>query len=376
MRKGAWPMRKLLSFTVLALSFGMVLSPLSLAQGFGSRWRTDFSKHSVPLDEIISGGPPKDGIPSIDNPKFVSFDEADEWLKDVEPVIILENKNVARAYPLQILTWHEIVNDLMAGDPVAITFCPLCNSAIAFDGRLDGMVYDFGTTGRLRNSDLVMYDRQTESWWQQFTGEAIVGELTGKKLKMLPASIVSYADFKRAYPNGSVLSRDTGFSRPYGRNPYVGYDRIDNTPFLYTGELDRRLLPMERVVAVTVGDVDKAYPFSVVSEKRVINDSINGSELVLFHSFGTSSALDRDDIASSRDVGATGVFEPYVDGRKLTFVKDGDLIKDKETGSAWSVLGKAISGSLAGKSLKPIVHANHFAFVWLAFKPDTLIYKP
>ena len=369
-------MKKLLLIMVLTSSLGLILSSVSLAQRGGtSAWKTNFDIKSVDLGEITRLIP-RDAIPAIGNPRFVSFDNADQWLKDVEPVVSYENNGDAKAYPLQILTWHEIVNDVVGGDPVSVTFCPLCNSAIVFDRLLDGVVYDFGTSGNLRNSDLVMYDRQTESWWQQLIGEAIVGDLTGKKLTMLPAPLISYGDFKKTYPDGSVLSRDTGYSRQYGMNPYAGYDDINNSPFLMRGPIDNRLLPMERVVAITLDETDKAYPFSIISEKGVVNDTINGTDIVVFHSFGTASALDGSYIANSRDVGATGVFDPFVDGRKLTFVKDGDLIKDNETGSTWNILGKAISGSLSGKSLTPIVHANHFAFAWFAFKPDTLIYTP
>ena len=142
-------------------------------------WRTDFSRHTVPYSEIMSGGVPRDGIPPLDNPSFVTQDEADDYVEDQEPVVVFEANGEAKAYPLQILTWHEIVNDEVGGLPVSVTYCPLCNSAVAFDRRLDGVVYDFGTSGNLRNSDLVMWDRQTESWWQQLTGEAIVGELAG-----------------------------------------------------------------------------------------------------------------------------------------------------------------------------------------------------
>jgi hypothetical protein len=149
-------------------------------------WQTDFSQHSVPLSEFQSGGPPRDGIPPIDNPRYVSPAEADTWLAPDEPVIAValeqdDEHVVARAYPLQILLWHEIVNDTLGETPVTVTFCPLCYTAVAYDRRLEpgGTIYDFGTTGNLRHSDLVMWDRQTESWWQQFSGEAIVGELTG-----------------------------------------------------------------------------------------------------------------------------------------------------------------------------------------------------
>ena len=338
-------------------------------------WTTDFSLHSVPYSEIISGGPPRDGIPPIDDPKFTTFEDAAKWLGGQEPVIALELNGDARAYPLQILTWHEIVNDVVGGVPVAATFCPLCNSAIVFDRRLGGVVYDFGTSGKLRKSDLIMWDRQTESWWQQFTGEAIVGELTGKGLTFVPASIVSFNDFKEANPEGQVLSRDTGFTRDYGRNPYAGYDRADIPPFLFDGELDGRLLPKERVVAVTIGDGDAAFPFSLLENERVVNYTVNKQELVVFFKPGTLSALDRSSISDSRDVGATGVFDTHLDGRKLTFRADGDDFVDNETGSVWNILGQATQGPLAGSKLTPIVHANHFWFAWGAFKPDTKIYQ-
>ena len=202
-------------------------------------WETDFSRHTVTYTDILSGGPSRDDIPPLDDPKFTTFQDADQRLGGQAPVIDLELNGDTRAYPLQIMTWHEIVNDVIGGLPVAVTFCPLCNSAIVFDRRLNGTVYDFGTSGKLRNSDLIMWDRQTESWWQQFTGEGIVGELAGEQLTFLPASIISWSDFKTAYPEGQVLSTDTGFSRSYGVNPYAGYDRADSSPFLLRGDLGR-----------------------------------------------------------------------------------------------------------------------------------------
>jgi hypothetical protein len=265
----------------------------------------------------------------------------------------------------------------VADVPVAVTFCPLCNSAITFDRRLDGEVFEFGTSGLLRNSDLVMYDRTTESLWQQFTGEGIVGDLAGETLTFLPSSIVSFADFREAFPEGVVLSRDTGFNRRYGQNPYVGYDDIGSSPFLFRGEIDGRLAAVERVVTVSLEDVgvDVAYPLSVLSEVGVINDSQAGRDLVVFHSDGTTSALDARSIAEAEDVGATGVFDPVLDGQKLTFAQDGDLIVDEETGSTWNVLGQAVDGPLAGQQLTPVVHGDHFWFSWAAFKPDTVIYS-
>jgi len=224
--------------------------------GAAAEFTTDFSLHSVPYAEILSGGPPKDGIPAIDHPYFITVAEADEWLADREPVILFQLGDDARAYPIQILIWHEIVNDVVNDTPVLVTFCPLCNTAIAFERTVDGQVLDFGTTGRLRYSNLIMYDRQTESWWQQATGEAIAGALTGTQLTFLPASIIAWEDFRSLYPDGQVLDRDTGFSRPYGSNSYVGYDDIDSTPFLFRGPPSPDAMPpMVRVLAVEVGDV-------------------------------------------------------------------------------------------------------------------------
>jgi Protein of unknown function (DUF3179) len=176
-----------------------------------SGWKTDFSKHDVPLTEFISGGPPRDGIPPVDEPKPTSQTAAERWLSDREPVLAVELGDQVRAYPLQILVWHEIVNDTLGDRPIAVTYCPLCNSAIVFDRRVGGRETTFGTTGKLRKSDLVMWDRATQSWWQQLTGEALVGALTGARLRPITAQTLSWADFKARCPEGTVLSRDTGF---------------------------------------------------------------------------------------------------------------------------------------------------------------------
>ena len=337
-------------------------------------WDTDFSLHTIPFDEITQVVT-RDGIPAIDDPVFITPEEAEAWLGEAEPVIALEINGENKAYPLQILVWHEIVNDVVGGVPVAVTFCPLCNSAIVFDSRLNETVLSFGVSGNLRNSDLIMYDRETHTWWQQFTGEGIVGTFAGERLDILPAAIVSFADFRAANPEGAVLSRDTGFSRAYGQNPYAGYDRADRPPFLFSGDTDDRLLPKDRVVAITIDDVDAAFPLTILKEEKVINYDVNGQDLVVFFKSGTTSALDKSSIKLSRDVGATGVFDPNLDGQKLTFRAGGDNIMDNETGSVWNILGQAIEGPLAGKELTRIVHADHFWFAWGAFKPDTLIYK-
>lgn len=337
-------------------------------------WDTDFSLHTVRFSEIRTVIL-RDKIPSLDNPKFVSVESAAEWLQDVEPVIALEIEGDTRAYPLQVLTWHEIVNDKVGGVPVAVTFCPLCNSAIVFERRFDGDVLEFGVSGNLRNSDLIMYDRQTHTWWQQLTGEGIVGRYAGGRLEHLPSLLASFGDFRAAYPDGRVLSRITGFGRQYGRNPYVGYDTAKGNPFLFSGELDERLPPVERVVAVSVNGVDAAFPLGVLREERVVNYNLGGRDIVALFKFGAASALDAASIAGSRDVGSAAVFDAELNGRKLTFGVEGGRIVDAETGSVWSVLGSALEGELAGESLTPLVHGNHFWFAWAAFKPDTLLYE-
>lgn len=337
-------------------------------------WDTNWNRHTIPYDELLAGGPPRDGIPSIDDPQFVSPEEASEWLAGNEPVIALELEGEARAYPLQILTWHEIANDEVGSVPVAVTFCPLCNSALTFDRRLDGEVLEFGTSGLLRHSDLVMYDRTTESLWQQFTGDAIVGDLAGKQLTFIPSAVISFDDFREAHPDGQVLSRETGYTRPYGENPYAGYDTIGQNPFLFQGEVDGRLPAMARVVTVSVGDADAAYPYTVLEEEGVVNDSVGGQDLVVFFKPGTSSALGARVIAEGANVGGTNVFDPSVNGEKLTFVRDGETIVDEQTGSEWNMLGEAVAGELAGTALTPIVHGDHFWFSWAAFKPETVIY--
>ena len=346
-------------------------------RGAQSEFSTDFTKHSIPYSDVLSGGPPKDGIPAVDDPKYVSISEADEWLRPIEPVVSVEVDGQGRAYPIQILMWHEIVNDTLNGVPLTITFCPLCNTAIGFKRTLNGQVLDFGTTGRLRFSNLIMYDRQTETWWQQATGEAIVGELLGAQLDFYPAVIVSWDSFKSQYPEGDVLSKDTGHGRNYGRNPYFGYDDINNVPFLYRGApTPDQLAAVDRVLTIDLNGEAVAYPYKVLEEIHVANDMVGGEDVVVFWQAGVASALDTTEVATGRDVGSGAAFSRNVDGQTLTFTFDGTLIKDKETGSTWSIFGEAIDGDLKGTELSPTVAINHFWFSWAAFKPETRIYQP
>lgn len=329
------PLIQPLRIGVGAMAAALVLmAAASLVAANPDRWRsewpdTDFSKRSIDLDEIMSGGPPKDGIPSIDDPKFVTVAEVDN-LAPTEPVIGLTINGDARAYPLRVLTWHEIVNDTVGGVPVAVTYCPLCNSAIAFDRRVNGEAVEFGTTGKLRHSDLVMYDRKTESWWQQFLGEAIVGELTGTRLEALPTRLEAWERFAARHPDGRVLVPNNPNLRRYGANPYVGYDSA-SAPFLYVGEYPEGIAPMARVVAVD----DQAWSLDLLRrEKRVEQD-----DLVVSWEPGQNSALDARAIAEGQDVG--------------------NVLVQRRT----------------GQGLQDVAYDVTFAFVFHAFRPDGKLHK-
>ncbi len=341
-------------------------------------WTTDFSKMTVPAKEIASGGPPRDGIPAIDNPKFITIRQAERDLDDRDPLAVVRIGDEVRAYPLNILIWHEIVNDEFGGVPVSVTFCPLCNTTLAFDRRFDGKVLDFGTTGRLRHSDLVMYDRQTETWWQQATGEGIIGEYAGERLTFISAPVMSWKDVKELEPNAAVLSRDTGHNRDYGRNPYAGYDtgRGPIGRFFEFGRKDDRLNAMERVVALESGDEFLAVPFGRLADKKIADVDVGGVEMVVFWAPGTASALDESQISDGRDVGSSAVFNPELNGRRLTFEEAGEgLFLDDQTGSLWNMSGVATEGELAGQRLEPVPHGNHFWFAWGTFRPETEIWN-
>src|SRR6266508_3581909 len=292
--------------TLVILSVAGIGALLADPANWRSEWpRTDFSRHNVQFAEIKSGGPPKDGIPPIDAPRFepLAGGNAHGWssrLDKTEPVIALSIQGDARAYPLRVLIWHEIVNDTVGGKPVVVTYCPLCNAALVFERVVGDRALDFGTTGKLRNSDLVMYDRQTESWWQQFTGEAVVGEMTGRALRLVPSRVESFERFRQRFPDGKVLVPNDPASRSYGSNPYVAYDAAGRPPFLYDGSLPEGIDPMERVVAVeTSPGKHEAWSLALLREKR----KIETGDIVLTWEAGQNSALDTRSIASGRDIG-------------------------------------------------------------------------
>lgn len=285
---------------------------------------TDGVKHSVPLEEIVGGGPPKDGIPSIDNPKFISVSEAGRFLSDKEPGIALEIRGVKRFYPFQILVWHEIVNDSIGGQRVLVTYCPLCLSGIVFDPVVKGERVEFGTSGKLWNSNLVMYDRETDSLWSQILGEAIVGEMTGTRLKVLPSDMTLFGDWKSVNPEGEVLSRDTGAVRFYGRDPYGDYYNTPGT-FFPVGNKDDRLSEKDFVLGVVINGKAKAYWPESIKQKGEVEDSFQGKTIIARY---------------EKDIDAVRLFEKKQDG-----------------------------------TLQRINPFPNFWFSWVAAHPDTELYK-
>ena len=337
------------------------------------QWGTNFNKKTVSLSEVVFTLE-KDVIEPIDAPRFEPVSDPPFYMRQDEPVISLEIAGDARAYPLAMLMWHEIVNDTVGGVPVTVTFCPLCNTAIAFERTVTGRQLSFGTSGNLRNSDLVMYDRETQSWWQQITGEAIVGDFAGTQLKFIPASIISWSTFAEQFPDGQVLRRELNedglWVQDYENPPYAGYDDIDSNVFAIDGLQDGRLPATARVLTVDDGETFVAYPFTLFAEQPVINDSIGDLRLVAFFDRGTRSPFVDANLRFTT-VGSTTVFERDIDGRTLTFEhRDGRLV-DLETGSVWSRTGRAESGPLAGMQLRAVVHANHFWFAQALFRPQT-----
>lgn len=339
----------------------------------------EFPPPLVDPQEIISGGPPPDGIPPIEEPVFLPVVNALERLDPAEAVVALEIDGDARAYPAQVMIWHEIVNDTVGGIPVSVTYCPLCNSAVTYRREIRGVETTFGTSGRLFSSALVMYDRATESLWTHFDGKAVVGLLAGEKLDPIPSPLMAWGDFAAAYPTGRVLDPDaTGFNRQYGRNPYVGYDNEGTEPFLFTGITDPRATSKLRVVGVATDNAASAFSLDLVSggEAKATNTSVGDTEIVILWKAGQATALESDRIDGGRDVGSAAVFIPVVDGDTLTLTAEGDEFIDAETGSTWNVAGEAVGGPLAGTRLEQINHLDTFWFAWATYQPGTVLVEP
>ncbi|MBI2134707.1 DUF3179 domain-containing protein [Candidatus Woesearchaeota archaeon] len=311
----------------------------------------DGTKYLLDPGKILSGGPPKDGIPSLDNPKFQPANEADAWIEDDDLVLGLEYKGVIRAYPHRILNWHEIVNDKVNNERVLITYCPLCRTGIAFKPIVNGKEVEFGTSGKLYNSELVMYDRLTDSYWPQTLGIAVIGAATGQILEKIPLDTVKWKDWKKAHPNTEVLRKQTGFIRDYDRNPYAGIQGSDAVGFGVEFS-DTRLKPKAIVYGVEFDGNAKAYEENDVKNEKLINDAVNGIPIVVFW---------------DNELNTAKIFERTLNGETLKFeLKNNKFIDNKN--NEWAI------DSMKEK-LKIVDTFGHFWFAWAAFYPQTELYN-
>ena len=317
---------------------------------------TDGQKHIIPLDKIKGGGPPKDGIPSIDDPKFTEI-SGSQFVSDSDVVIGLEINGDARAYPLFILVWHEIVNDVVGGTPVAVTYCPLCYTNQVFERIVNGNEVEFGTSGKLYQSNLLMYDRWTDSYWSQGLGMAVTGKLSGIQLKTIPFDVITWGDWKKLHPDSLVLTTDTGHLRSYATDPYGDY-YTDPRIIFPVDNMDDRMHPKEIILGFHEDGIYKAYKQNDVELHNVINDNIGETSLMLVSLFSQNSR------AFDRNLNGEILQFQYVDGK----------ITDAKTESVWNYDGLAISGPLEGNYLTRISMEPGFWFSWVAFHPDTAVW--
>lgn len=317
--------KQILFIAVTALAFFLSASSMAIPikNGF------DLENSIIPVNEILSGGPPRDGIPSIDKPAFLNADDVN-YLKDKDRILGIvvgeKGKEEARAYPIRILNWHEIVNDEISGKAVAVTYCPLCGSGIVYAADFEGKAHKFGVSGLLYNSDVLLFDRQTETLWSQILSKGVSGKWVNKKLDVIQSAHTSWASWKEQYPKTKVLSNKTGFDRDYSRSPYGSYDKDVGTYFPVAFK-SKRYHPKERVLGVTINDKQKVYPFAELSKY----------------------------FADSKETKLSDTFE----GQALTLEFDSEN-RD---------------GSFKNSNGEVVTSINTFWFAWYAFHPDGEIYK-
>lgn len=317
---------------------------------------TDGVRHLIPLDKIKSGGPPKDGIPSIDNPIFAGINDS-KFMSDSDTVVGVEINGEAKAYPLFVLVWHEIVNDRVGDVPVSVTYCPLCYTSQVFERMIDGQEVEFGTSGKLYNSNLLMYDRLTESYWSQALGLAVLGELSGHRLDLIPFDVITWGDWKSLHPDTLVMTTDTGYVRSYATDPYGDYYTEPRIMFPVEYS-DDRMHAKEVILGFNQNDVYKAYRQSDLESNVLINDSVDETHVMLVSLFAQNARA----------------FERSVDGEILNFEYYDEKIFDSKTNSEWNYDGLAVSGYYDGTQLERMALEPGFWFEWVAFHPNTLVF--
>jgi hypothetical protein len=333
-----------------------IVIPSSVDKKIPEIMETNGQKHLIPLDKIRDGGPPKDGIPSIDKPKFVSSEQAD-FISESDIVIGLKINGESKAYPLFILVWHEIVNDRVGNVPVSVTYCPLCYTSQVFERTIDGKAVEFGTSGKLYNSNLLMYDRLTDSYWSQGLGMAVTGPMTGTSLDIVPFDLMTWEDWKKHHQDTMVLTTDTGHIRSYGTDPYGNY-YTDSRIMFPVENSDDRMKPKEVIVGLNHDNVFKAYRQDYVESREAMNDYVGNKPVLLISEYDHN----------------TRVFDRTVNGEILELFSEDGMLVDAQTNSMWTYDGMAISGPLAGSMLQRMPIHVGFWFEWVAFHPGTLTY--
>lgn len=315
--------------------------------------------------KVVSGGPPPDGIPPIEDPIYISIAEAEDFMNSGDPIFVLESEEGIKAYPQKILVWHEIVNEFIDGKAVSITYCPLTGSAICYKGDLESGETNFGTSGKLVNSNLIMYDRETRSYWPQILGVAINGSEEGKLLEEIPIIWTTWDKLVNTYPEARVLSLDTGFFRSYGVDPYGSYQSErsyynSGEPFFAVMAKDNRFESKEVVIGIKAGNSVAALSKTLVSEKGILNIEVGGKSIVAFY----DKALD-----------AVRVYSRELEEKILEFEMEDKTLKDSGSGSLWNIFGESIDGDHKGKKLEWITSFDVMWFAWYAFYPDTEVYE-
>ncbi|MEH0157608.1 DUF3179 domain-containing protein [Limibacter armeniacum] len=374
----------MLRITGLALASFLLLGGTADAQrsrvGVYPDWETN--KHlSLANEYEFEAYTPKNAFKSIDYPTFINNEQAKKSYDFNEVAVIVSVGREHKAYPLSMLLYHPVINDRIGGKAIAVTYCPLTDAVNVWrrDFVHKGMPreIDFSVSGLLRNSNTVLYDRVSESWWQQFTGKAMVGEFAGISLEPISSIRMTMGDFWNAYPYGLAVSpkaKDPVI--PYGTTPYYKYDQAFREKPLFLRHMpDSPLMAMERVVGIEIIGKHIVYPFSEIEKMGALNDKPMDMFVTIFYQEGVKSALDEKDISKSKSIGAIAAYSAFQSGQLLTFKKEGKLFKDEETGSLWRFDGTCIDGALKGEKLKPLKSQNSFAFAQMVFYPKSLIYN-
>ncbi len=364
----------------LSIAFGLY-AQIPNPNKISYRWKTDTAKHTYEFKEL-SIATEKDAIPTLDFPNFITKSDPRNKFYAHEPAIVVNFGGEARAYPLSILTLFELSNDTVGGKNIMVSYCPMCNSALVFNRNIatpkGEKTMQFGVSGLLIHNDMVMYDRETESWWGQLTGEGIAGEHSGVALNMMRALLISVDDFFDRYPNGKILAplELSVLAKKDGHKQFHHLEHGDNLSkeYFLPEKIDKRLPPMEHVLGIHYQEHDKIYPYRELAKKQVVHETIGKTNIVIFYHDGMVSVLDEDDLASSKKVGSAAPYVTKVEGVNLTFKKAGRYFKDDQTGSIWDITGYCKEGKHQGVQLDILPHTNHFAFAYLAFFPKAEIY--